>query len=114
MNGQINVSLANEVRDGIAAECRDLLTEVIASMLGPNGEAAGDRPLSRGDRIARFIEDAEMGALDVLKVQSNDPTFGRPTIYEAYVREFLDDIGHSPLALPPVVQPYVEDVEGVM
>ena len=112
MNGQINVSLANEVQRNIQEQAKELSHAVIVSLMGPNGEAAGDAQMSRGDRIARFIEDAQSGALDALKVMSNDPTFGRPTIYERYVQEFVDDIAHSALVAPPVTQPFISDVFG--
>lgn len=95
-------------------QTREYSQEVIASLMGPDGQAAGDEPMSRADRIARFIEDAMDGTLDALKVMSNDPTYGRPTIYERYVREFVDDIEHSGLVTPPVAQPFVDDVIGVM
>ena len=114
MNGATNVALLNEVQKAIREHAGEMASEVIRSLMGANGETAGDAAMSRGERIARFIEDAETGALDVLKVQSNDPSYGRPTIYEAYVRQYVDDIAHSGAVAAPVAQPFVADVIGVM
>lgn len=108
MSGNVNNEMMSEVQEQAILELKAYGGELIAALLGTDGAAYGDQPLTRGERIARFIDDAEMGALDALRVIS-------PTVYVRYVREYVDDIAHSGLVSPPVAQPYVDDViQGVM
>jgi len=92
-----NVELWNEIREQAFSRTLDLATEMIEASLGPDGEAYGDRSISRGNRILRFQMDAQSGALDILKVQS-------PRIYEDYVKQYLRDINESPLVQPAQTQ----------
>lgn len=103
-----NVELWNEIREQAFERTLDLATELIGASLGEDGEAYGDRPLSRGNRILRFQMDAQSGALDILKVQS-------PRIYEDYVKQYLRDISETPLVKPaPVQRPSPFDMMGGM
>lgn len=109
-----NVQMMNEVRRLAMQECRDLSREIIGSLLDKDGSTVGDRPLTLGERVERFVDDADSGALDILRAQSNDPGYGRPTIYEQYVRQFVQDMTRAPItqAQAEVARPYVIDVLG--
>lgn len=86
----IPTELVGDVRAQAMDELLDLGPELIAALLGADGGAPGDANLSPAQRIERFIDDAQSGALDFLRIQS-------PDVYEQYVREFNDDVANSPL-----------------
>lgn len=81
----LSVDMLNEVRERARQQCMELSLAMIEALLNPDGSTYGDTNLSRPQRVARFIQDAESGALDILKVQS-------PTIYERYVRDYVHDV----------------------
>ena len=85
----LNVELMEEVRQQAFDECMDLSESVISSMLGPDGETVGDKPLDRGQRIARVEDMSRRGVMDMLKTIS-------PPVYEKIVRQFIRDIKDSP------------------
>jgi hypothetical protein len=89
----LNLELMQEVREQAIAECMDLSENLIDSMLGPDGETVGDRPLDRGHRIARVEDMSRRGVMDILKVIS-------PPVYEKIVRQYIRDIKDSPLMQP--------------
>ena len=86
----LNVELMEEVRQQAFDECMSLSESIIGSMLGPDGETVGDRPLDRGQRIARIEDMSRRGVMDILKVIS-------PPVYDKLVRQFIKDIKESPL-----------------
>ena len=85
-----NVAIWEEIRRQAYAEIRDTAKMLIESNLSAEGSAYGDRPLSLGDRIERFIMDAQDGTLDILRYQS-------PAIYKEYVEQYAKDVMNSPL-----------------
>lgn len=78
-----------ELMDDVQQQLRDRLTELIPllvqAQLGDDGNAFGDQPLTRGQRIARFMDDASSGALDILVVQSSE-------IAKQYIADFQRDM----------------------
>jgi hypothetical protein len=90
--GSAEVELMNTVRDQALQECVDLSLELIASQLD-RGNAFGDRPISRADRIARFVDFADRGILDILE------GMGAP-VYEVLIAEYIVDMEASPLMQP--------------
>lgn len=86
----LNVELMDEVRQQAFDRCIDLSKELIASMLGPDGETVGDKPLDRGQRIARVEDMARRGVMDMLKVIS-------PKVYDNLVKQYVRDVDESPL-----------------
>lgn len=87
------VELMNDVRDQALQECLDLSLELIKSQLGTDGNAFGDHEISPSDRIARFVDYADRGILDILK------GMGAP-VYDTLVREYVQDMMKSPLMQP--------------
>ena len=85
-----NVVIWEEIRKQAFDEIRDTARILIESNLNSDGGAYGDRPLSRGDRIERFLMDAKNGTLDILEYQS-------PKIFEEYVAQYVTDIMNSPI-----------------
>lgn len=87
-------ALPTELMDEVWQQSMDELLELgptlIEALLGPTGSAFGDRDLTRGERILRFLDDAHTGALDVLRIQS-------PAVFAGYEAEFKADIAQSPL-----------------
>lgn len=79
-----------EVRSQSIAQGIEIARALIANSMGANGEAYGDREMSVGQRIQRFMDDARSGAVDILEKQS-------PAIYKEYVAQFTKDINDSPL-----------------
>lgn len=86
----LNVELMNEVRQQAFDRCMDLSQSLIASMLGSDGETVGDKPLDRGQRIARVEDMSRRSVMDMLKVIS-------PPVYEKIVRQYIRDVKDSPL-----------------
>jgi hypothetical protein len=74
-----------EVRQQAFDRCVDLAKELIESMLGPDGETVGDRPLDRGNRIARVKDMSSRGVMDVLEIIS-------PTVYSQIVKQYTKDV----------------------
>lgn len=84
------VELLKEAGELAKRNLLDMAQAMYGVVMGTDGETFGDSQLDRGDRIARFMSDAQSGALDVLRVQS-------PTIYRQYVAQYVRDINDSPL-----------------
>jgi hypothetical protein len=82
--------MMDEVRQQAFDRCIDLSKELIASMLGSDGETVGDKPLDRGQRIARVEDMARRGVMDMLKVIS-------PRVYDNLVKQYVRDVDESPL-----------------
>ena len=85
-----NLDIWNDVREAARGRLMDMVKATMLAQMGPDGAGFGDHTPSRGQRIARFEQDARSGALDILRVQS-------PTIYERYGREYRQDVMASPL-----------------
>lgn len=81
----VNAELVDDIKKRAFDECIDLAQAMIASQMGVN-----DHALSRGQRIARFVERAQSGALDAMKGIN-------PDLYRRTVRQYVDDIGNSPI-----------------
>lgn len=90
MPANLSISLLNDVEDQALDQCMDLTLAVLDSQLGPDGRAYGDTDVSRADRIARFIDLANRGVLDVLQEMSK-PTF------DMLIRDYLHDVQASQL-----------------
>lgn len=88
------IDLLTDVREQAREQIRDMGLAVEGGMTGPDGEAFGDVQLSPADRIARFVDYAERGILDILLHQ------GSPKTYWMLIREFVSDMEHSPLMQP--------------
>lgn len=83
----------NDVQKQALQECLDLSIEMINSQLGSDGNAYGDRPLTPAERVARFVDFADRGILDILR------GIGAP-VYETLVREYVEDMKKNPLMQP--------------
>ena len=94
MPANITIEMLNDVEEQALDKCMDLTLEVMASQLGPEGSAYGDVQPSRADRIARFIDLAERGVLDVLMTMS-------PPTYEMLMRDYIRDVTNSELIGAP-------------
>jgi len=90
MTNNMSIDIMEEVRVQSIAQGVEIAKALIASSMGANGEAYGDREMSVGQRIQRFMDDARSGAVDILQQQS-------PDIYKEYVAQFTKDINDSPL-----------------
>ena len=86
----LNVELMEEVRQQAFDKCMEFSESVISAMLGPDGETVGDKPLDRGQRIARVEDMARRGVMDMLKVIS-------PKVYDSLVKQYVRDVDESPL-----------------
>lgn len=85
----------NEAKERAVADLLDVWVEAWERTLGPStGSTLGDIPLSRADRIARFIDLAERGVLDVIKglCEAVDATH-----YDDLVWQFAQDVAASQL-----------------
>lgn len=99
----LNAEFFADVRKITHQNCVDLAGDLADAMLGVN-----DVLLSPAERIARFVDYANMGLLDVLN------GMGAP-VYWKLVREFVDDMSHSPLMQPvALAQPIVDDITRVL
>lgn len=90
MSNNMSIDIMEEVRVQSIAQGVEIARALIANSMGANGEAYGDREMSVGQRIQRFMDDARSGAVDILEKQS-------PAIYKEYVAQFTKDINDSPL-----------------
>lgn len=81
----MTADLAKEIKDRSVEQIMDATLPLIEEMLG-----VGDTSMTREQRIERFYDDANSGALDVLKVI-------RPDLYRQTVRQMAKDVGMSPL-----------------
>lgn len=86
----LTTALLNDVRDQAYDECMSIALALIKAQLGDDGEAFGDSPLGAPDRIARVLDLAQRGVMDVLQVRS-------PKVYEQFTRQFIHDIADGPL-----------------
>lgn len=98
--------------DDVKAQAREQIREIAIAtqegMTGPGGRAFGDVDISPDDRIARFVDMAETGLLDILE------GMGAP-VYWTLIREFVQDVMRSPLTRPVTMSPKVQqDIESVM
>jgi hypothetical protein len=93
--------MVNEIKERAMQRCLDLSLALIDRMLGSDGETFGDGPIGRGDRILRFQDLSQSGALDILEVQS-------PKVYQKLLQQYIKDIRESPFekkaASPPSTQ----------
>jgi hypothetical protein len=80
-----NVELYGDIREQATAYIVEQALAVMKASMGPDGESFGDRDMERRDRIMRFLEDAQTGALDVLRNIS-------PDIYQKYVAQYQRDM----------------------
>ena len=81
--------MVSEIQKRAMQRCLDLSLALIDRMLGPDGETFGDGPIGRGDRILRFQELTQSGAMDILQVQS-------PKVYNMLLKQYVKDIRESP------------------
>lgn len=82
-----------EVREQANEQGLEWGKAVFGGITGPDGAAPGDVNLSRSERIARFVDLANRGVLDVLQEIS-------PEVYRLLVKEYLEDMAESPLVQP--------------
>ena len=91
--------MLSDVEDQSVNEITDLMESVWGTMLGPDGSTYGDTDLKRGERIARVMDLAARGVLDILEVIS-------PPTYKKLVSKYVEDIQASPLMAPvPTPEP---------
>ena len=90
MPQSLSISLLQDVEDQALEEIMDRTLAVLDAMLGPDGMAYGDVEVSRADRIARFLDLAQRGVLDVLQTMS-------PPTYDMLIRDYLRDVAASQL-----------------
>lgn len=90
MADALPAEMLKDVQEIALEECIEISLELLDNVIGADGSSFGDRELSRGNRILRFMDDAESGALDILRVQS-------PEVFASYVQEYRDDIANSPI-----------------
>lgn len=81
----LTAELLGEIRERAKTEALAISKDLIAVMDGVD-----DETLSRADRIARFLDDAQSGALDVMKVI-------RPDLYDKAIADYQRDVAQSPL-----------------
>ena len=84
-----DLAILQEAAEEAVDEYVDFIVELLDSSMGPNGEVPGMVPMSPGDRIAQFTQDAQSGQLDALKDLN-------PDHYERRVRQYMEDIKNSP------------------
>ena len=89
MSSPTQVEMVSEIQKRAMQRCLDLSLALIDRMLGPDGETFGDGPIGRGDRILRFQELTQSGAMDILQVQS-------PKVYNMLLKQYVKDIRESP------------------
>ena len=89
MSSPTQVEMVSEIQKRAMQRCLDLSLALIDRMLGPDGETFGDGPIGRGDRILRFQELSQSGAMDILQVQS-------PKVYNMLLKQYVKDIRESP------------------
>ena len=83
-------SMLDEIEEQALAQCMWISTEMITEMMGSDGRVYGDVLPDRADRIARFLDLAERGVLDVLATIS-------PPTYDMLLRDYIHDIEASEL-----------------
>ena len=87
------------IEEKATSDCLAILEGVVDQMLDDNGSTYGDSDLKRGERIARVMDLAARGVLDILEVIS-------PPTYEKLVRQYVKDVQASPLMAPvPTPEP---------
>ena len=87
------------IEEKATSDCLAILEGVVDQMLDDNGSTYGDSDLKRGERIARVMDLAARGVLDILEVIS-------PPTYEKLVRQYINDLKASPLMAPvPTPEP---------
>lgn len=91
MAAPLTVERINRAEEQAFERCLELSVRLIDAMTGPDGETVGDRPMSRSDRILRFLDLAQQGALDVLKVIN-------PELHDALRREYAKDMAAEQVA----------------
>jgi len=82
--------MLNDIRQQSYDQCLWVARALIDVNLDSDGGAYGDRAMTVGERIQRFIDDAKMGAIDILEVQS-------PEIFKSMTAQFTQDLQDSPL-----------------
>lgn len=93
-----------EVQEELVIELVDAIVELVQDSVGPDGETYGDVQMTPGDRIAAFMMDAQIGQLDILSY-INKP------YYEKRVRQYTEDIKHSPFIAHTYEQPRSQPTE---
>ena len=84
-----DLAILQEAGDEAVEEFIEEMSALLGDSMGPNGEVPGMVAMSPGERIAQFTQDAQSGQLDALKDLN-------PEHYNRRVRQYLDDIKHSP------------------
>ena len=84
------LGLLDDIEEQAVERIMDIMEAVIESQLGPDGRAYGDVDVSRADRIARVLDLAERGVMDVLAEIS-------PPTYEMLMRDLVHDMAASQL-----------------
>lgn len=91
-----NAEFFADVRERTRENCMEIGGDLAEAMLGVN-----DVQLSPAGRIARFVDNANRGLLDVLN------GMGAP-VYWDFIREFVHDMEHSALMQPPKFSPPIQ------
>ena len=84
-----DLAILQEAGDEAVEEFIEEMIALLGDSMGPNGEVPGMVPMSPGDRIAQFTQDAQSGQLDALRDLN-------PEHYNRRVKQYLEDIKNSP------------------
>ncbi len=82
--------MLDEIQEQALDRCMWISMELIKATMGDTGRVYGDVLPSRADRIARFMDLAERGVLDVLQTMS-------PPTYEMLLADYERDVRQSPV-----------------
>lgn len=89
-NGGVLNDILFEAATEASEEYLEFLVDILTDSMGPHGEVAAFMfPMSPGDRIAQFTQDAQSGQLDALRDLN-------PEHYNRRVKQYLEDIKNSP------------------
>jgi hypothetical protein len=77
----------DSVEELVFEMCKDIEDGLTDSMIDGDGLAYGDVPLSREERILKFVEDEESGVHVVLKVQDPDEFIRREDQFRRDVKD---------------------------
>ena len=113
---QIELDMMNAVTAQARETCLDLAMPMIESQMGTDGNVYGNAPMTRGERIARFVdycvrEDPALPGVPLPSVMDALEGMGKPPVYYQLIREYISDMAASPYMAPnPATVPYINEV----
>ena len=113
---QIELDMMDAVTLQARQTCLDLSIPMIESQMGNDGNVYGNAPMTRGERIARFVdycvrEDPALPGVPLPSVMDALEGMGKPPVYYQLIREYIEDMKASPYMAPAAATiPYLNEV----